>query len=188
MPNENHELRRRAAQLYVAWTQVEEPPAMREPIPTFGDLVAWLVDGKQLKLEQLPLLFSNQRLRADFQRLKRDLGYVRHQRHETGHRILEMPAVRAAASQRELNDRTFDGAEVLMWSDEPIVYVQITMHDPADKPGAFLVEGPGGVAREKLDQPNDKGEILLIKDLANEFDRLFVELLRNPASTGTFLK
>jgi hypothetical protein len=190
MPSDDQELRRRTGELYVAWTQVEEPQLVREPILSFGDLVAWLAEGKPLKPGQQPLLFSNQRLRADFQRLKRDLAYIRHQHHETGCRILEMPAVKAAASKEELGDRAFDGAKIRIRSgDGPIVYVRITMDDPADKPGVLLMEGPGGkMAREKLDPSDDNGQILLIKDLANEIDRLFVELLRNPASSGTFLK
>lgn len=189
MSSDEQELRRRASELYVAWTQVEEPPPVCQPTLTFGDLVAWLTEGKPLKPGQQPLLFSNQRLRADFQRLKRDLAYVRYQHHETGNRILEMPAVKAAASQEELGDRAFDGAKIRIRSgDGPIVYVRITMDDPADKPGALLVEGPGGKAREQLDPTDDNGQILLIKDLANEIDRLFIEILRNPASNGTFLK
>jgi hypothetical protein len=127
---------------------------------------------------------------CDFQRLKRDLALVRRRRHETGYRTLEMPAVKAAASEEQHDDRAFEGARIRVRpGDGQIVYVRITMDDPADNPGALLVEGPAGeIARAGLGQFDDNGQVLLIQDLAKESDRLLVALLRNPASSGTFLK
>jgi hypothetical protein len=64
------------------------------------------------------------------------------------------------------------------------------MDDPADKPSALLLEGPDGtdMARCTLDQFDEDGKILLIKNLSNEEDRRFVALLRNPEASGAFLK
>ena len=105
MPDDDQNARRRAKELYVSWTLVEDAKPVRRPFLTLGDLVAFFVEGKRFNRE---LLFSNPRLLADYQRLYREYAWMR----PNGTGILELPPVIAAAGDGELEERTFEGGTV----------------------------------------------------------------------------
>jgi hypothetical protein len=196
MPDDDQNARRRAKELYVSWTLVEDAKPVRGPFLTLGDLVAFFVEGKWFNKE---LLFSNPRLLADYQRLKREYAWIRAAWiraavHATvsgprpeGTGILELSPVIAAAGDEGVDERTFEGGTVQIRPSAAgrQVYVLLTMDDPRDSPGSLLIDD---MARTTLEPPDAEGRIFLIKDLADEDDALFVRLLRNPASTGIFLK
>jgi hypothetical protein len=192
----------RVEELYVAWTLAEETPAAPRPALTFGELVAFLVEGRKLTQAQQQFLFANRKLRADFQRLKQDLAHRvidRTERAEARTRVFEMPALAAAASDREVDERSFDGASLrLRPSAQPgQVYIIVQFDDPASAPSALLVESAAGeMARMALTvdekgsrrELDDDGRLLLVKDLGNETDAQLVRLIRDPLSTGVFLR
>jgi hypothetical protein len=192
----------RVEELYVAWTLAEETPAAPRPALTFGELVAFLVEGRKLTQAQQQFLFANRKLRADFQRLKQDLAHRvidRTERAEARTRVFEMPALAAAASDREVDERSFDGASLRVRpSAQPgQVYIIVQFDDPASAPSALLVESAAGeMARMALTvdekgsrrELDDDGRLLLVKDLGNETDAQLVRLIRDPLSTGVFLR
>jgi hypothetical protein len=110
-----------------------------------------------------------------------------------------MPALAAAASDREVDERSFDGASLrLRPSAQPgQVYIIVQFDDPASAPSALLVESAAGeMARMALTvdekgsrrELDDDGRLLLVKDLGNETDAQLVRLIRDPLSTGVFLR
>lgn len=201
MTSDNPNLHR-IEDLYVAWTLAEETaPAHRAPL-SIGDLVAFLAKGKPLTHAQHRALFTNPRLRADMQRLKEELAYrisgdERTESREAAdtRRAFRMPALAAAATDREIDERSFDGASLRVCpSARPgHVFVILQFEDPTNTPSALLVESPEGeMVRMALPAMYLDGEgdsrITLVKDTANAADALLISLLRNPASTGIFLK
>ena len=189
MLKSDDELRRRAGELFRAWTLAEITGHNAESLLTLGDLVAFLIEGRPLSGEQQSFLFSNPRLRSDFKRLIEVFG---HALPSAGRPILRMPALAAAASDREVNDRVFEGATVRI---RPSIigqqfFVQLTMEDPKASPSSLVIELPEEnlTASSVLEPPDGEGRILMIKDIADKDDGLFVRLLRDPRSTGTFLK
>jgi hypothetical protein len=123
----------------------------------------------------------------------------RTERAEARTRVFEMPALAAAASDREVDERTFDGASLRVRpSAQPgQVYIIVQFDDPASAPSALLVESAGGeMARMALTvdergsrrELDDDGRLLLVKDLGNETDAQLVRLIRDPLSTGVFLR
>ena len=190
MPDDDRDALRRVKELYVAWTLVEDAKPLRGHLLALGDLVAFFAEGKWFNKEPL---FSNPRIMADYQRLKREYAWVRvdHERRREGAATLELPPVIAAAGDEVVDDRSFGGGTVQIRpsAEGRQVYVLLTMDDPRDSPNSLLIESPDcEMARAALHPPDPEGRIFLIKDLTDEDDALFVRLLRNPGSTGIFLK
>src|ERR1700674_5473098 len=102
VPPDDPDIRRRAEELYIAWTLVEDAEHRAKPALTFADLVAFLSDYNSLTHEQQRFLFSDPRLKEDFRCLKQDFA-VRLRPEagtgDTGARVLGMPAQKAAASE-----------------------------------------------------------------------------------------
>ena len=186
MPTDDPKLRDRANELYAAWTLAEEAGRGDAPTLTFADLIAFLTGTRTLTAGQQGLLFSNRRLRADFQSLKEDMAV---HRAAAGQAIFHMPAVAAAASEEQIDDRAFAGATVRIRVTGRQAYVVVTLLDTQEHPSALLIESPlGELARGTLPVPDENGRIMLIKDLGNADDALFVRLLRDPKSSGVFLQ
>jgi hypothetical protein len=194
----------RAEELYCALTLVEEAqPAQREPL-VLADLVAFLSEGKPLSHEQQRFLFSSARLRAEFQCLKHDFavkldaqpsegaGAVEDPARRGGRRPVEVRAQIAAAST-DAGDflRHFDGGTLRICPSgvDDQVYIVITLEVPGLAPSALLIESQtrGAIRQMALPGRDADGEIVLIKDLADQTDASLVELLRDPTAVGVFL-
>jgi hypothetical protein len=153
--------------------------------------------GKQsLTREQQAMLFRDPQLRAEFDRLKRQFAM----RTSSGD-ILEMPALAAAANDSGLGDqplfidRPLQGGHVQSgrvkgWeSDDGMVQILFILDEIENPPGKFMLVGSeeGEQVRLDLPLPDRDGKILLLKDKEKEDDRLFLRLLQDTKTVGTFL-
>jgi hypothetical protein len=172
---------RRAEDLYV-WRSVAEASQERKPGLTFRDLYRYLTDPMVLlSSEQQGLLFTDRRLRSDFQRLKRDLvgsrGYG------------EIPPA-AAAADRGLGERRFEGGTVRIVASEHHagqVFVVLQFDDPANSPRALVLHSSEESAKLLLDKPDEEGVVQLLLDADNEENARLIRLLRNPQATGILI-
>ena len=168
----------RAEHLYVARAVVED--ALPEALPlTFADLVRYLSDATAtMTAEQWRLTRENPRIRADYDQLVSNL------------QIAELPQA-AAASQGELQERTFPGGQLRIRPSALAgqVYLIVTIEATLAVPRMLMIEGKDGeVARLVLPSPDADRSMLLIQDTTkNEADARAVRLLRDPTSSGVFL-
>ena len=198
MPTDRPDLDR-VDERYEAWTVAEEGPPVRAPALSFGDLVSFLSRGGSLTSDQQRLLFKDRRLRAEFQRLKEEFaaslpdddaaGPVRDER--IGRRLFTMPAMAAAATDREVDERTFAGGTVRIRASRVPnqIYVLVTLEDARRPPRALLLEGSEGeTLMLDLPEPHEDDVIRILKDLRRAEDAAVIRLLRAPATSGTFLE
>jgi len=182
MPDEDR-IEARAEELFV-WrsaTAQASPAALRLP---FHELYRYLTDpAANLGMDQQRLLFSDQRLRSDFQRLKRDLsarpGYG------------ELPRAAAAADDRGLDEWRFDGGRVRIVRserNERQIYVIFEFEDPAKSFAALILEAQNGdLAKLRLGSGDETGLVQVLLDTGNdEHDRL-VRMVRDPQTVGMFI-
>jgi hypothetical protein len=161
------------------------------------DIVAFFADGKPLNHAQQRLLFTDPALRELFRSLKRRHAVALtpsagERVANTGPRVVEMPALIAAASDQGPEfERPFAGGTLRInpvGIDEQ-VYVVFSFEDPAIATRVLIVEQPRDERIERLELPAaDDGEIVLIKDLAVAADADLVGLLRDPSASGAFLR
>ncbi len=102
---------------------------------------------------------------------------------------LAMPALAAAASDTEIEERAFPGGRVRSRRvRDHEIEVLFSFDEPGKPPHALWLEGPAGeMWLEPLPSPFSEGEIFLVKDLENEAHSAFARLLRDPSSIGEFL-
>jgi len=166
-----------ADRLYAARSAMAEAASERAGIGV-AELVRFLtVASVELPLDAQRALFANARLRADFQRLKRQL------------RLVELP-VMAAASAGGISSRTFEGGSVRVHPSrvEGQVYMVFQFRAIATPPGALLFEDAANrVVKRLLPAPDALGQLVLVLDRSNPDDALLLQLFADPRTTGAFL-
>lgn len=166
-----------ADRLYAARSALAEAARGRARVGV-AELVRFLTDPQsELSPEAERALFASPQLRADFQRLKRRL------------RLVELPAV-AAASVGGVTSRTFEGGSVRVHPSriEGQFYAVFQFEAATSRPGALLLEEASGrVAKRTLPAPEATGQVVLVLDRSNPADGLFLHLLVDPTTTGSFL-
>jgi hypothetical protein len=176
-PGEGSDALRDADRLYSARSAMAGVAAERGSVG-IAELVRFLtVAGSELPPEAQRALFASQRLRADFQRLKRRL------------RIVDLPEV-AAASTGGIASRTFAGGSVRVHPSrmEGQVYMVFQFREFAGTPAALLLEDASNrVAKRPLPAPDALGQAVLVLDRSNPGDELFLQLFADPQTTGSFL-
>jgi hypothetical protein len=190
------EVRRLLAQARREIDEEDSAARQEQATVTEGDIVAFLEAGKPLTHAQQRLLFVDRELRELFRDLKRRRGVaLPHrgaERPATEPAVIEMPALIAAATDEGADfQRPFAGGTLRI---NPVgidgqVYVVFSFDDPMVVSRVLIVERPRDERIERLElPPPDDGEIVLIKDLANPADAELVALLRDPNSSGAFLR
>lgn len=168
----------RADRLYAARA------AMTETVPGvrrigLAELVRFLDEpGRGLSLEAQRALFSDAKLRTDFQRLKAPLRWA------------ELPAV-AAASDREIEARRFEGGTLRTHPSRVPgqVYLLIELGSAGAPPRTLLLEGRDGrVMKRALPHAGPGGNVTVILDRSKADDLAFLELMADPTTTGEFLR
>lgn len=187
----------RVKDLYVGYSVAERFRGLPAPPLMFGDLVAFFIAGRPLSAAQQAALFRSKSLRDQFQRLKEDLAWRKRavdgeRLHAgTGDHVVGLPALRAAADDAEVSERTFDEGAVRLVASAVShhVYVVIRLNSPASAPTRLIVESdpPGEVASTVLPSPEADGVIVILKDITVEPEALLLRLLRSPTTVGTFL-
>ena len=176
----------------------EEDAAAEQPQPTVteGDVIPFRETGNPPTHAQQRFLFADRNLRELFRGLKRRhavaLPQRDHERSASDLRVVEMPALIAAATDQGGDfRRPFAGGTL---SINPVgidrqVYVVFSFDDPAIVTRLLIVERPRDERIERLElPPPDDGEIVLIKDMAIPADADLVALLRDPNASGAFLR
>jgi hypothetical protein len=182
----------RAEDLFV-FRLIEEETEPNPERLTFAQLYAFVTDpSARLTHQQQRLLFSNPRLRADYQRLKAAQRWRAGEDSEaetetaggaigTGvaTSIIIRPA--AAAGGEEASELNFKGGRVRMIpsSVEHQVYIMIQLNDPNDPPRSLFLHRREEIAKVALPAPESDGTIFLLKDLNDPEDARFVRLLRD---------
>src|SRR5882757_2093824 len=153
----------RVDRLYAARTALTEtkPPRHRFGI---AEIVQFLSDPtRSLTPEEQRALFTDQRLRADYRRLKAQAT------------TFEMPAL-AAASSGNVETRRFDGGSIAMHPSRIAgqLYVIVRFDRPGGSPRAMLLESTSGdLAKRALPAANAQGEVMMVLDQNNEADASF---------------
>jgi hypothetical protein len=130
--------------------------------------------------EQMQRLFAEPKLRES---LRRALAWP------AAGSVARLPALAAAASDTQVEDRAFPGGRVRSRRvREHELEVLFTFEDAGAAPRALWLEGGSGeMWLEPLPPPGSDGEIFLVKDLDDPPHELFARLLRDPATIGGFL-
>jgi len=143
-----------------------------------AELVQFLADPRsELSLEAQRALFSNPRLRADFKRLKTSL------------RCVELPAL-AAASDGSVNTRSFEGGSVRIHPSRVAgqIYALFQFNWPSAPPRALLLEGTAGdIVKRPLPAADASGQAVLVLDQNQPSDDIFLRLIADPTTTGSFI-
>lgn len=166
-----------ADQLYAARCAVADaiPGAPRVGV---AELVQFLADpASELSLEAQRALFSNPRLRTDFKRLKSSL------------RCVELPAL-AAASDGSVNARNFEGGSVRIHPSRVAgqIYALFQFNWPSSPPRALLLEGASGdIVKRPLPAADASGQAVLVLDQNQPSDDIFLRLIADPTTTGSFI-
>jgi hypothetical protein len=157
------------------------------------DIVAFFEKGTPFTHAQQRLLFADPSTRERFLALKRQYaaplpGGAR----APAPAIVEMPTqIAAAGAQGAEFERAFAGGTLKI---SPVgigeqVYVLFSFDDPAVATRVLIVERARDEQIERIElPPPDAGEILLVKDLAVPEERALVNLLRDPNTSGVFLR
>jgi hypothetical protein len=167
----------RADRLYAARAAMAEtaPAARRIGL---AELVRFIDEpGHGLSVEAQRALFSNAKLRADFQRLK------------APRRWAELPAV-AAASDRAIETRRFEGGTLRIHPSRipGQVYVLIQFGSAGDPPRTLLLEGRDGRVMKRPVAAGSGGNATIILHRAKADDLAFLELMTDPTTAGEFLR
>jgi hypothetical protein len=176
-PDHPDEIEHRAGRLYAGRSAMAEtaPPSRRLGI---AEIVQFLSDPQHvLSDDQQRQLFADQRLRADYRRLKAQLSLV------------DLPAL-AAASTGGVTLRRFEGGTINIHpSRRPgQVYVVIRLAPPNPELRTLLLENAAGdLVKRPLPPADSSGEIMIVLDEANSSDQKLLRLMSDPIATGSFL-
>src|SRR5262249_44481004 len=132
---------------------------------------------RTLSMEQQRRLFAEPRLRADYRRLKAELGAI------------DMPAL-AAASVGDVTDRRFAGGTVRIHPSRVggQVYVVLRFTGLGIPPRSLLLETPGvELIKRPLPKPDPSGDMVIVLDPKNSADEVFLRAVTDPTSSGSFL-
>jgi hypothetical protein len=183
MPEDDRRIEARTEDLFVWRSVTVEARPRALPLP-FHELYRYLTDpSTSLGMDQQRLLFSDPRLRLDFQQLKRDLSAL------PG--FQEMPRAAAAADDYELNERRFEGGKVrivISERDARQTYVIFEFDNPDRSLAALVLEAQNGeLAKLRLGPLLEKGVVQVMLDTRREEHDRIVRLLRDPQTVGVFL-
>lgn len=168
-----------AEELYAA-RSLEAEGVARPVLLAFADIHAFLSDpAVKLAPQQQALLFSDPKIRAGYLRLKQQAT------------LAQVP-VAIAASTSELSRRTLSGVggtiEIRPSRVGRQVYVIIRPEHRRLAPRVLLMESESGlIARTALPEPDDQGNLMLLKDLDVAEDSQLIELIQDPTATGALL-
>jgi hypothetical protein len=166
-----------ADRLYAARSAVADA-ATERPRIGIAELVQFLADPtSDLSAEAQRALFSSPRLRADFKRLKASLNCV------------ELPAL-AAASDGEVNTRTFEGGSVRIHPSRVAgqVYALFQFNWPSTTPRALVLESASGdVVKRPLPAADASGQAVVVLDRERPSDDAFLRLIADPTTSGSFI-
>jgi len=169
-----------AEDLFVARSiEVEAEGRARGPRLGLADIHAFLTNPSvELTAEQQAALFSDGKVRAAYNRLKRELA------------LYEVPAAIAASSEGSTRRRFVGGSiEVKPSRVGRQVYVMIRLDTPGRSPRALLLESIGRqIVRTILPEPDEDGGIVLIKDLDDDEDGRLIALISDPNTVGALLE
>jgi hypothetical protein len=171
----DNDIAHRADRLFAARSALAEtkPPRHRFGI---AEIVQFLNDpSRSLTTEEQRALFADQRLRADYRRLKAQAT------------AFEMPAL-AAASSGNVNARRFEGGSITVHPSRVPgqVYVIVRFNWPAKSPRVMLLESTAGdLIKRALPNADQQGEVLMVLNERSDAD--FLRLLTDPTSSGTFM-
>jgi hypothetical protein len=177
LPDDPDEIDLHAGKLYAGRSAMAEtvPPSRRLGI---AEIVQFLTDPQRtLSDHEQRELFGDQRLRADYRRLKAQLS------------VVDLPAL-AAASTGGVSLRRFDGGTVNIYpSRRPgQVYVVIRLALPNAELRSLLLENAAGdLVKRPLPPADNGGEIMIVLDETNGGDQKFLRLMSDPMATGSFL-
>jgi hypothetical protein len=143
-----------------------------------AELVQFLADPmSELSPEAQRALFSNPRLRADFNRIKASL------------RCVELPAL-AAASDGSVKTRSFEGGSVRIHPSRVAgqVYALFQFNWPSTTPRALVLESTAGdVVKRALPTADASGQAVVVLDPGRPSDDAFLRLIADPTTTGSFI-
>jgi hypothetical protein len=166
-----------ADRLYAARSAVADA-APGGPRVGIAELVQFLADpARELSPDAQRALFTNARLRADFNRLKASL------------RLVELPAL-AAASDGRVDARNFEGGSVRIHPSRVAgqVYALFQFSWPSTTPRALLLEGTAGdIVKRPLPAADAAGQAVLVLDRNQPSDEAFLRLIADPTATGCFV-
>src|SRR5262245_24099972 len=166
-----------ADRLYAARAAVADA-APGGPKVGVGELVQFLADPtSELSPDAQRALFTNARLRADFNGLKASL------------RLVELPSL-AAASDGTVDARTFGGGSVRIHPSRVAgqVYALFQFSWPSATPRAVLLQGAAGdILKRPLPAADASGQAVLVLDRNQPSDEAFLRLIADPTSTGCFI-
>jgi hypothetical protein len=192
------EVEAKAAALRASFAQIRK--TSQQPAVSEADLVAFLIEGRALSHAQQRALFADPGLREQFRALKAQHAVALAPRADTtssaepaaAPNLLAMPSLRAAATDPGARfSRKLAGGELQI---HPAgvgnqVYVVFTLDDAAANPRILVVERARDMKLARIAlPPADDSEILLVKDLDLPADAELIDLLRDPSSTGAFLR
>jgi hypothetical protein len=167
-----------AARLFAARSAMAEAKR-RAQRPALAELAMALTDPRRdLCAAGRRVLLSDLRLRADFNRLKVRLGCI------------ELPALMAASGGEETSLRRFGGGTVRVHPSRVAgqVYVLFQFMWPQGSPQAVLLEGASGeVVKRALPAADASGRAVLVLDQKRAPDELFLRLITEPTTTGSFI-
>ena len=154
---------------------------------TAADIAAFSAGTGALTHAQQRRLFADPALRDQVRALLRELAMPL-----PGGGVAEMPQqVAAAGAPTASFSRPFAGGTLRV---EPVgiddqVYVVLSFDDPTAAARVLVVERPRDARLARLDLPApEDGEVVVVKDMALAADAELVGLLRDPGSSGVFLR
>jgi hypothetical protein len=176
------ELISRTEDLFVARSLEDDARAEAVSI-RFIDIYRFLTEaGFTLPHAQQAVLFSNERIRRDFQQLRKDLAARLHR---------TVVPVAAAASDGTLTERRFPGGVIRLAAsavDSQHMYVMFEFEGQAPSFRAIELQGAGGdLMKMALDPPDEDGLVQTLLDLRREDHAAIVRLLQDPNTQGSFL-
>jgi hypothetical protein len=167
-----------ADRIYARRAAIAELRSVKAPPVGTHDIVRFLTcpDAALSHAHQQQLLASP-RLQSDFRALRR--------RYEA----LPVPRLAAASSDASYV-RQFPGGSIrIVASRHPRqFYLVLQLSVSATYPRALLLEGDAGdMLKRALPEPDENGEVLVLCDTQRAEDAKLVELIQNPAASGSFL-
>ncbi|MCR9193401.1 MAG: hypothetical protein NXH88_01640 [Hyphomonas sp.] len=178
--NDDDPIFERANQLFAAGQVIDTAQRPQGAIGT-AEIYRSLTEPSQPITDQISrALFTSPALRAVFKSVQRRVG------------ISEMPAM-AAASDRTLSARTFEGGEARLTPARKGTQVYLTMQmDPSlpREPLLLILISDAGnrLAKRLLPAADDMGELLVVLDRQNAEDALFLAAFEDPQSEGSFMR
>jgi hypothetical protein len=167
-----------ADRLYAARSALADATLPSGPRIGIAELVAFLSDPRsELSPDAQRALFASPRLRADFKSLKASL------------RCVELPAL-AAASDGTVAQRSFEGGSVRLHPSRVAgqTYALFQFRWPTATPRALLLENASGdIVKRTLPAADASGQAVLVLDGNQREDSVFLRLISDPTTIGSFI-